>query len=280
MASATFSLPLSQNKFPLYHFSSARRRFPIPDLHSPLKICCSGSRDGSKSRESLFQFKKEINYVACGILAAWAVTAASPVIAAAQRLPPLSTEPNRCEKAFVGNTIGQANGVYDKPIDLRFCDYTNDKSNLKGKSLAAALMSDAKFDGADMTEVVMSKAYAVGASFRGEFVHGNDEAACKWSLSGSENDMGGLKAIENDKFLFLTNAGVDFSNAVLDRVNFGKADLKGAVFKNTVLSGSTFDEAQLEDAIFEDTIIGYIDLQKICRNTSIGPDGRAELGCR
>ncbi|KAJ6887832.1 thylakoid lumenal 17.4 kDa protein [Populus alba x Populus x berolinensis] len=240
MASATFSLPLSQNKFPLYHFSSARRRFPIPDLHSPLKICCSGSRDGSKSRESLFQFKKEISYVACGILAAWAVTAASPVIAAAQRLPPLSTEPNRCEKAFVGNTIGQANGVYDKPIDLRFCDYTNDKSNLKGKSLAAALMSDAKFDGADMTEVVMSKAYAVGASFR----------------------------------------GVDFSNAVLDRVNFGKADLKGAVFKNTVLSGSTFDEAQLEDAIFEDTIIGYIDLQKICRNTSIGPDGRAELGCR
>ena len=88
---------------------------------------------------------------------------------ALQRLPPLSTEPNRCEKAFVGNTIGQANGVYDKPIDLRFCDYTNDKSNLKGKSLAAALMSDAKFDGADMTEVVMSKAYAVGASFRGNF---------------------------------------------------------------------------------------------------------------
>lgn len=84
-----------------------------------------------------------------------------------QRLPPLSTEPNRCERAFVGNTIGQANGVYDKPIDLRFCDYTNEKSNLKGKSLAAALMSDAIFDGADMSEVVMSKAYAVGASFKG-----------------------------------------------------------------------------------------------------------------
>lgn len=84
-----------------------------------------------------------------------------------QRLPPLSTEPNRCERAFVGNTIGQANGVYDKPLDLRFCDYSNEKSNLKGKSLAAALMSDAKFDGADMSEVIMSKAYAVGASFKG-----------------------------------------------------------------------------------------------------------------
>ncbi|CAN0921431.1 Thylakoid lumenal 17.4 kDa protein, chloroplastic, partial [Linum grandiflorum] len=107
---------------------------------------------------------KEVNCVACGVLAALPLTA-SPVIAGAQRLPPLSTEPDRCEKAYVGNTIGQANGVYDKPIDLRFCDFSNDKSNLKGKSLAAALMSGVKFDGADMTEVVMSKAYAVGASF-------------------------------------------------------------------------------------------------------------------
>ncbi|CAI0397481.1 unnamed protein product, partial [Linum tenue] len=80
-----------------------------------------------------------------------------------------------------------------------------------------------------------------------------------------------------DCFIF---AGVDFSNAVLDRVNFGKANLKGAVFRNTVLSGSTFEEAELGDVVFEDTIIGYIDLQKLCRNTSITPDGRLELGCR
>ena len=73
---------------------------------------------------------------------------------------------------------------------------------------------------------------------------------------------------------------MDFSNAVIDRVNFEKADLQGAIFKNTVLSGSTFDDAKLEDAVFEDTIIGYIDLQKICRNKSISPDGRMELGCR
>ncbi|XWS61360.1 hypothetical protein CRYUN_Cryun07bG0119600 [Craigia yunnanensis] len=106
-----------------------------------------------------------------GLLAVRAVATASPVIAANQRLPPLSTEPNRCERAFVGNTIGQANGVYDKPLDLRFCDYSNEKSNLKGKSLAAALMSDAKFDGADMSEAVMSKAYAVGASFKGNLLY-------------------------------------------------------------------------------------------------------------
>lgn len=88
-----------------------------------------------------------------------------------QRLPPLSTDPNRCERAFVGNTIGQANGVYDKALDLRKCDFTNEKSNLKGKTLSAALMSDAKFDGADMTEVVMSKAYAVGGSFKGNLFY-------------------------------------------------------------------------------------------------------------
>lgn len=73
---------------------------------------------------------------------------------------------------------------------------------------------------------------------------------------------------------------MNFSNAVLDRVVFDKANLQGAVFKNTVLSGSTFAGAQLEDAVFEDTIIGYIDLQKLCTNTTISPDGRAELGCR
>lgn len=214
---------------------SKPQRIPIPKSRPHFSIQCSGNDDRPISGD----FTGARN-VACGILAACLMTAASPVIAAAPRLPPLSTEPNRCERAFVGNTIGQANGVYDKPLDLRFCDYTNDKTNLKGKTLSAALMSDAKFDGADMTEVVMSKAYAVGASFK----------------------------------------GTDFTNAVLDRVNFEKANLQGASFKNTVLSGSTFNNAQLQDVIFEDTIIGYIDLQKLCVNTSISEEGRAELGCR
>ncbi|CAN1250840.1 Thylakoid lumenal 17.4 kDa protein, chloroplastic [Linum perenne] len=243
MATLSFSLPISritQWSSSLSHSSSK----PHPQQHHypRTKITCSSYRDGvglESGKPLRFIGWKEVNCVACGVLAALAVTA-SPVIAGAQRLPPLSTDPDRCQTAYVGNTIGQANGVYDKVIDLRFCDFSNDKSNLKGKSLAAALMSGAKFDGADMTEVVMSKAYAVGASF----------------------------------------VGVDFSNAVLDRVNFGKANLKGAVFRNTVLSGSTFEEAELGDVVFEDTIIGYIDLQKLCRNTSISLDSRAELGCR
>ncbi|KAL6291693.1 hypothetical protein ACE6H2_009203 [Prunus campanulata] len=249
MAASLASIPLSRNGLSLQFSPTKRHCFRVP--HSPMRVCCSGepsalilltiltSRDGHELKENLSQLK-QLKNVACGILAVWAVTAASPVIAAGQRLPPLSTDPSRCERAFVGNTIGQANGVYDKAIDLRFCDYTNEKSNLKGKSLAAALMSEAKFDGADMSEVVMSKAYAAGASFK----------------------------------------GTDFSNAVLDRVNFEKANLQGALFKNTVLSGSTFNEAQLDGAVFEDTIIGYIDLQKLCRNTSVNEEARATLGCR
>ncbi|XP_023553432.1 thylakoid lumenal 17.4 kDa protein, chloroplastic-like [Cucurbita pepo subsp. pepo] len=236
---ATLSIPFSQNGFSRRFFSAKHPPVIAPFSHSLAPISCSANRNGAEPRESLSP-SKHIGSVACGLLAVWALTNTSPAFAANQRLPPLSTEPNRCERAFVGNTIGQANGVYDKPIDLRFCDYTNEKSQLKGKSLAAALMSEAKFDGADLSEVVMSKAYAVGASFK----------------------------------------GVDFSNAVLDRVNFGKANLQGALFKNTVLSGSTFDDAELQDAVFEDTIIGYIDLQKLCVNPTISPEGRAELGCR
>ncbi|KAL0750052.1 hypothetical protein Bca101_032055 [Brassica carinata] len=224
------------------NFSSRFRRSTEQRSFVALVHCSArenGDDDVRGIKKSLFPVK-ELGCLACAALSAFTLTLASPVIAANQRLPPLSTDPTRCEQAFVGNTIGQANGVYDKPLDLRFCDYTNDQSNLKGKTLSAALMSGAKFDGADMTEVVMSKAYAVGASFK----------------------------------------GVNFSNAVIDRVNFGKSDLKGAVFKNTVLSGSTFDEANLEDVVFEDTIIGYIDLQKICRNETINEEGRLVLGCR
>jgi len=216
------------------------KRICFNHFHSRIR-CSDGSNDNVSIQVKTSPVES-FKSIACGLCAVWAVTATYPTFAATStpRLPPLSNDPNRCERAFVGNTIGQANGVYDKPIDLRFCDFTNEKTNLKGKSLAAALMSDAKFDGADMSEVIMSKAYAVGASFK----------------------------------------GVDFSNAVIDRVNFGKANMQDAVFRNTVLSGSTFDNANLEGAKFEDTIIGYIDLQKICTNQTLSNEGRDILGCR
>ena len=43
-------------------------------------------------------------------------------------------DPNRCERAFVGNTIGQANAVSDKILDLRFCMLGG--KDLSGKTLS------------------------------------------------------------------------------------------------------------------------------------------------
>ena len=68
-----------------------------------------------------------------GLVAAAALLAA-PAALADVRLPPLDNDPNRCERAFVGNTIGQANAVSDKALDLRFCD-------LKGKDLSGKTLS-------------------------------------------------------------------------------------------------------------------------------------------
>ena len=63
---------------------------------------------------------------------------------------------------------------------------------------AGALMSEAQFVGANMREVVLSKAYAVGASLK----------------------------------------GADLTNAVVDRVDFDGADLSGARFVNAVITGA------------------------------------------
>ena len=44
------------------------------------------------------------------------------------------TDPNRCQRGFVGNTIGQANAVTDKALDLRYCNYEG--ASLRGKTLS------------------------------------------------------------------------------------------------------------------------------------------------
>jgi hypothetical protein len=54
-------------------------------------------------------------------LAAAAVAFHSGPAQAVVRLPPLNDYPDRCELAFTGNTIGQANAVSDKLLDLRQC---------------------------------------------------------------------------------------------------------------------------------------------------------------
>ena len=98
---------------------------------------------------------------AAAFAAAALLSAAAPLPAAAEfRLPPIDSDPNRCARGFVGNTIGQANAVSDKILDLRQCSYAN--KDLRARVLAGALMADADFSGANMQEAVLTKAYAVG----------------------------------------------------------------------------------------------------------------------
>ena len=70
------------------------------------------------------------------------------------RAPP-SADPNHCARGYDGNTIGQANAVSDRILDLRKCEYKG--ADLRAKVLAGALMSDADFTGANMQEAVLTK---------------------------------------------------------------------------------------------------------------------------
>ena len=155
------------------------------------------------------------------------------------RLPPIDQDPDRCERAFVGNTIGQANAVSDRILDLRKCAY--DGKDLSTKTLSGALMVDASFKGTNLTEVVMSKAYALGADFTGAD---------------------------------FTNAVVDrvtFDGADLTNANFRNAVVTGATYDNTTLTGATFEEALIgkEDVkrLCENpTLVGNTRFEVGCKN--------------
>ena len=76
----------------------------------------------------------------------------------------------------------------------------------------------------DPQEVVLSKAYAVGANFE----------------------------------------GADMSNAVVDRTDLSGSNLKGVRFYNTVITGTNFNNADLTGADFEDALIGFEDAKRLC----------------
>ncbi|CAK0785731.1 hypothetical protein CVIRNUC_008942 [Coccomyxa viridis] len=151
-------------------------------------------------------------------LAAAASTLTAPPAFAEARLPPIDRDPNRCERAYTGNTIGQANAVSDKILDLRQCNFTG--KNLSGKVLSGALLKEATLPNSILRETVLTKAYAVGADFTGA-------------------DM--------------TNAvidRVDFRKANLKDVIFANAVITGGQFEGANLEGALFDGALIgnEDA--------------------------------
>ncbi len=118
-----------------------RRRHPLTDPHPPTPPPSPSA--------AFFKPSQAKAVVASGAaaLAASLLLAAAPA-SADFRLPPIDPDPKRCERGFVGNTIGQANAVSDKILDLRQCVYKG--ADLRAKVLAGALMSDADFSGANL----------------------------------------------------------------------------------------------------------------------------------
>eukprot|EP01025_Chloroclados_australasicus_P007835 TRINITY_DN1263_c0_g1_i1.p2 TRINITY_DN1263_c0_g1~~TRINITY_DN1263_c0_g1_i1.p2 ORF type:complete len:234 (-),score=27.77 TRINITY_DN1263_c0_g1_i1:228-887(-) len=155
------------------------------------------------------------------------------------RLPPLDPDPNRCERGYIGNTIGQANAVSDKVLDLRFCDYAG--KSLAGKTLAGALLEKATLSNANLQEAVLTKAYAVKANFNGA------------DLTNAVIDR------------------VDFGEADLSNAKLVNAVITGANFKDANLDGANFEDALIgsQDAkqlCQNPTLVGDSRYQVGCRS--------------
>mmetsp|Transcript_14202 Transcript_14202/g.40527 ORF Transcript_14202/g.40527 Transcript_14202/m.40527 type:complete len:232 (-) Transcript_14202:1293-1988(-) len=158
------------------------------------------------------------------------------------RLPPLDNDPQRCERGYTGNTIGQSNGVSgDKVLDLRFCDFTG--ADLSGKTLSGALLNDAILKGANLTEAVISKAFLVKANLQNA------------NLSSSVLDRSTLDGADL--------RGATFVNAVI-----------------TGITG--FETANLEGADFTDALIGNEDAKRLCKNPTVAnsEEMKEQIGCR
>ena len=53
------------------------------------------------------------------------------------------------------------------------------------------------------------------------------------------------------------------TNAVVDRVDFRKANLKNVIFANAVITGVQFEGANLEGALFDGALIGNEDAKRL-----------------
>ena len=125
------------------------------------------------------------------------------------------TDPNRCERAYVGNTIGQANAVSDKVLDVRECKLSG--KNFNQKTLSGALMVDADFSKSTFVEAVLTKVYAKGAKFAGaDFTSA--------VLDRAVFDGADMK-------------GANFYNSVITGSTFIDADLTGASFEDALIGG-------------------------------------------
>lgn len=157
----------------------------------------------------------------------------------------------------MGNTIGQANAVSDKELDLRQCKLA--KADLSGKTLAGALLVDADLEGANLQEAVLTKVYVCACTLQPE-----GPVLCHQPYLSVLFCMFAPCSTTQAYAVSANFSGADMTNAVVDRVVFDKANLKGVVFKNAVITGATFEDADLTATIFEDALIGSEDAKRLC----------------
>ena len=72
-----------------------------------------------------------------------------------------------------------------------------------------------------------------------------------------------LDGIASYKWYVALFAGADMTNAVLDRVDFTRANLKNAKFHNAVVTGIVVKDADLSGASFDDALIGGEDVKRL-----------------
>mmetsp|Transcript_38692 Transcript_38692/g.72579 ORF Transcript_38692/g.72579 Transcript_38692/m.72579 type:complete len:168 (+) Transcript_38692:113-616(+) len=150
------------------------------------------------------------------------------------KLPPLDKDPNRCERGFDGNTIGQANGVSDKQLDIRKCTY--DGKNLFQNVFGGAFMSDASFKGANMRETVFTKVYAANSNFTGADL--SNAVIDRSVFTGSD--------FTDAKFVNAVITGVDFTNAILTGADFEDALVGGEDVKRLCANATLVEDSRYQ----------------------------------
>ncbi|KAK9811996.1 hypothetical protein WJX73_007128 [Symbiochloris irregularis] len=164
--------------------------------------------EGQKSDTGL---SKQGRVALAGLAAALTLASTPHLCSARAVLPPIDQDPKRCERAYVGNTIGQANAVADKLLDLRKCNFKD--ADLSKKVLSGALISESDVSGANLREAVLTKAYAAKSDFTGA------------DLTNAVVDR------------------VDFRKANLKNVKFKNTVVTGSVFEDANLEGAVFEDA-------------------------------------